>query len=79
MSMATVVIVGRQNVGKSSLFNRILRKRVSVVADEFGVTRDLHFQTASWNGRSFQLVDTGGFLIGSRDPLETAGVQLDGG
>ncbi len=62
MNLATVVIVGRPNVGKSSFFNRVLGRRVAVVADREGVTRDRHYQVAEWSGILFQIVDTGGFL-----------------
>ena len=57
-----VCIVGRPNVGKSSLFNRILGRRAAVVSDREGVTRDRHYQTATYKGREFTVVDTGGFL-----------------
>ena len=62
MSIPSVVIVGRPNVGKSSLFNRILRKRQAVVADREGVTRDAHYAEVEFKGKVFELVDTGGFL-----------------
>jgi GTPase len=62
MNLATVVIVGRPNVGKSSFFNRVLGRRAAVVADREGVTRDRHYQLAEWNGIYFQIVDTGGFI-----------------
>ncbi|MBF0430463.1 MAG: ribosome biogenesis GTPase Der [Fibrobacteria bacterium] len=70
MKGGTVTIVGRPNVGKSSLFNRILKKRLAVVADREGVTRDLHFQFSEWDGVAFQLVDTGGFMLDTQDALD---------
>lgn len=61
--LPVVVIVGRPNVGKSSLFNRILGRRAAVVSDREGVTRDRHFQNANWSGFNFTLVDTGGYIL----------------
>lgn len=65
----TVVIVGRPNVGKSALFNRIAGRRLAVVEDMPGVTRDRLYAQAEWRGRSFVLADTGGILFASDDPL----------
>ena len=67
--LPTVVIVGRPNVGKSTLFNRIACKRIAVIDDKPGITRDRLYAECLHRGRRFQLVDTGGLLFGDDDPL----------
>jgi len=68
----TVAIIGRPNVGKSTLFNRLLGRREAIVDPRPGVTRDRNFGTADWNGRRFWLVDTGGLVLGASDALNRA-------
>jgi GTP-binding protein len=67
-----VAIVGRPNVGKSTIFNRLAGERKAIVDDVSGVTRDRHYGTCEWNGMEFTVVDTGGFVGGSEDVFETA-------
>lgn len=70
MKLPVVAVVGRPNVGKSTLFNRVLGQRLAIVEDWPGVTRDRNFARAEWNGRQFYLVDTGGMVEGSDEPMD---------
>src|SRR5476649_262811 len=65
-----IAIVGRPNVGKSALFNRIVKRRIAIVHDQPGVTRDRVSVEAEWNGKSFSLVDTGGIGLLRREKSE---------
>lgn len=65
-----VAIVGRPNVGKSTLFNRLTKTRQAIVSDEAGTTRDRQYGKSEWNGREFSVVDTGGWVVNSDDIFE---------
>jgi GTP-binding protein len=65
-----VAIVGRPNVGKSTLFNRLVKRRDAIVDSVSGVTRDRHYGKSDWNGKEFSVIDTGGYAIGSGDVFE---------
>jgi GTPase len=66
-----IAIVGRPNVGKSTLFNRLTESRKAIVDETSGVTRDRHYGKVEWNGRKFSIIDTGGYITGSDDVFES--------
>jgi len=67
-----IAIVGRPNVGKSTLYNRLIGGRNAIIDDTSGVTRDRKYGLSDWNGKNFTVIDTGGFVQGSDDVFEAA-------
>ncbi|MGD8427523.1 MAG: ribosome biogenesis GTPase Der [Balneolaceae bacterium] len=67
--LPVVSIVGRPNVGKSTIFNRLIGSRKAIVDDQYGVTRDRHYGESFWNGREFNVIDTGGYLPDETDVM----------
>jgi len=72
-----VAIVGRPNVGKSTLFNRLTESKEAIVDEVSGVTRDRHYGKSEWNGREFSVIDTGGYVTRARDVFETVCLMQD--
>ena len=65
-----VSVIGRPNVGKSTLFNRLIQRREAIVDSVSGVTRDRNYGKSEWNGKEFSVIDTGGYVRGSDDVFE---------
>src|SRR5256885_12829595 len=70
-SLPLIAIIGRPNVGKSTLFNRLIGQRRSIVTDEPGITRDRIYGTVGWHGRTYEIVDTGGIVPGEETEIPT--------
>ena len=68
----TIAIIGRPNVGKSTFFNRLLEERKAITDDFSGVTRDRQYGISTWNGKTFNVIDTGGFVSHTDDIFEKA-------
>ena len=68
--MSLVAIVGRPNVGKSTLFNRLVGQRQAIVDETAGTTRDRHYGKTDWNGKELSVIDTGGYTVNSEDIFE---------
>lgn len=68
--MSLVAIVGRPNVGKSTLFNRLVGQRQAIVDETAGTTRDRHYGKTDWNGKEFSIIDTGGYAVNTDDIFE---------
>ena len=77
MPKPTVAIVGRPNVGKSTIFNRIVGERISIVEDVAGVTRDRIYSSGDWLNHDFNIIDTGGIDIGDEPFLEQIRQQAE--
>ena len=75
MPKPIMAIVGRPNVGKSQLFNRLAGKRLSIVEDTPGVTRDRLYAESDWRGRDFTIIDTGGIEMGDDDAFQGSNRQ----
>src|ERR1044071_8941523 len=81
-SLPLIAIVGRPNVGKSTLFNRLIGQRRSIVTDEPGITRDRIYGILNWHGRAYEVVDTGGIIPGEETEIpvrifEQAQIAID--